>query len=528
MNGSLRRAAVLLPLVLLVASIGGAIQGRAATSTKYYGVTLSPSTIGRGATTTVVVTLTNSSGSTQSLGGANVSVPTGSGFGATPAAGTATSVGGKAWTVSNSNPIQLRAATNSDALPPGDSVSVNVTVTASCTATSAVFQTQAKQSNSFNGPPGNDFAPLAGTPPTLSVTGSCSFAFDPISSPQVAGTPFNVTVRAVDGLGNPAAYNGTATLSGTFSSAHGTPAGLGTISFSGGVATSSVTSFTAESGQTLTATNGSMTGTSSPGFTVDPAAPYKLEFGQQPTVTDVAPAVISPAVTVKVLDQYGNLNTVPAQQQSVSLAMNPNVYGSTLGGTTTQLSSGGVATFGDLTVSASGENLTIGATSGTLQPATSLPFSVWDKTCPANSQLLCQGNDKKATTFVNVSLPNFGTGYTQLAFSDIAQPFTCDGSGMTSHGALATINPPPGYEWPNYISTTLRFSKTVAPGTGVANFVLCLKKPDQTQYANVLDCPKNLRESALPCVSKRNRNGVGELVMVLLHTSTDPVAGLGP
>ena len=113
-----------------------------------------------------------------------------------------------------------------------------------------------------------------------------------------------MTVRAVDGLGNPAAgFNGTATLSGTFSSTHGTPTGLGTISFSGGVATSSVTTFTAEPGQTLTATNGSMTGTSSPASLSIPAAPYKLEFGQQPTVTDVAPTVMSPPVTVNVLDQ---------------------------------------------------------------------------------------------------------------------------------------------------------------------------------------------------------------------------------
>ena len=248
MKNSLRRVVWLLPLVVLVASIGGAIQGRAATSTKYYSVTLSPPSIGRGTTTTVTVTLKNSATSTQSLGGANVTVPTASGFTGTPTAAAATSVGGKSWTVSSTNPIELRAATTGDALAPGDSVSVNVSVAASCTATSAVWPTQAKQSNAFNGQPGNDFVALTGTPPTLSVSGSCGFAIDPISSPQTAGTPFAVTVRAVDGLGNPAAYNGTATLSGTFSSTHGTPTGLGTISFTGGVATSNVTTFTAESG----------------------------------------------------------------------------------------------------------------------------------------------------------------------------------------------------------------------------------------------------------------------------------------
>src|SRR3954453_12905527 len=123
MKSSLRRVVWLLPLVVLVASIGGAIQSRAATSTKYYSVTLSPSSIGRGATATVTVTLKNSETSTQSLGGANVTVPTASGLTGTSAASTVTSAGGKAWTVSATNPIELRAVTTADALPPGDSVS---------------------------------------------------------------------------------------------------------------------------------------------------------------------------------------------------------------------------------------------------------------------------------------------------------------------------------------------------------------------------------------------------------------------
>ena len=133
--------------------------------------------------------------------------------------------------------------------------------------------------------------------------------------------------------------------------------------------------------------------------------------------TDIAPTVMSPPVTVNVLDQWGNLNTLASQQQPVTLALNPNLAAATLGGTTTQPSSGGVATFGDLTISASGESMTLQATSGTLQPATSQPFGVFDKTCPANSILLCSGHDKSDTTFVDVQLPDFGTGFTQIAFT---------------------------------------------------------------------------------------------------------------
>ena len=122
--------------------------------------------------------------------------------------------------------------------------------------------------------------------------------------------------------------------------------------------------------------------------------------------------------------------------------------------------------------------MTLQATSGTLQPATSQPFGVFDKTCPANSILLCSGHDKSDTTFVDVQLPDFGTGFTQIAFTLPRSRSRCDGSALTSKGALVTIVPPPGYEWPNYITTTFRFSKEVAPGTGVANFTLLPEEAD--------------------------------------------------
>jgi hypothetical protein len=86
--------------------------------------------------------------------------------------------------------------------------------------------------------------------------------------------------------------------------------------------------------------------------------------------------------------------------------------------------------------------------------------------------------------------------------------------------------PPSGYDVSNPITTTLRFDKSVAAGTGVTNFVLCIKKDTATSYSVVPDCPRKLKAGSLPCITKRNRNGVGDLIIVMLMSSADPVAGL--
>ncbi|MCC7003763.1 MAG: hypothetical protein IT357_16520 [Gemmatimonadaceae bacterium] len=103
------------------------------------------------------------------------------------------------------------------------------------------------------------------------------------------------------------------------------------------------------------------------------SAPGRIVFAAQPT--DVAAgAVITPAVTVRVEDAQGRLNTSFTGAVSIGFGNNPS--GATLGGTTTVNAVAGVATFSTLTVPAVGAGYTLEATSAGVAAVTSTPFNV--------------------------------------------------------------------------------------------------------------------------------------------------------
>jgi hypothetical protein len=145
---------------------------QAAPSTKFYSATVVPDTVEANSIVTFTVTLTNSNTSpnvsTQSLGSANVTVPAGftgitSVIASTPA--------GKTWTANYVAPnVEFRAASVASAIAPGQSVSATVTATAPSAAGDYTWLTQAKQSNSFSGPPGNAFIRV-GSDPVVTVVG---------------------------------------------------------------------------------------------------------------------------------------------------------------------------------------------------------------------------------------------------------------------------------------------------------------------------------------------------------------------
>src|SRR5207253_539330 len=116
-------------------------------------------------------------------------------------------------------------------------------------------------------------------------------------------------------------------------------------------------------GYTLSASDGTLVGTTSGAFNITPAAADHLVFGQQPTDT-AAGTAISPAVTVRVLDQFGNLVTFDSSSVTVALFNNPG--NGALSGTTTVAASGGIATFSDLSVNKVGVGYTLTASDGSL------------------------------------------------------------------------------------------------------------------------------------------------------------------
>lgn len=157
--------------------------------------------------------------------------------------------------------------------------------------------------------------------------------------------------------------------------------------------------------------------------------------------------------------------------------------------------------------------------------ATSNAFDVVDRLClhgdPAGE---CVATDDAGTTTVTTPLPPLG-GTMSLTFDAGAATLSCSGLELARRGSLAVIDPV-GYA--DAIPVTLRWDKSVAPGTGVANFVLCMSK-DGIEYSVAPACTKSgqLPADTPYCELKRNRNGVGDLVIEVLIHPTDPIAGLG-
>src|SRR5207247_3480421 len=128
-------------------------------------------------------------------------------------------------------------------------------------------------------------------------------------------------------------------------------AGATTVHAVNGVATFNLSLTTAGNSYTLFFTAGNVTGITSQTFAITALAAVALGLGQQPVNTVVGQA-INPAVTVQLLDRYGNVASGASSTIAFGLGSNPT--GATLGGTTTAATVNGVATFSNLTVNRAG------------------------------------------------------------------------------------------------------------------------------------------------------------------------------
>jgi hypothetical protein len=111
---------------------------------------------------------------------------------------------------------------------------------------------------------------------------------------------------------------------------------------------------------------------SSSTLTITPAhPPVQLAFLQEPTNTLIH-ATISPAIKVAVEDANGNV--LPSSTNPIAIALSGGATG--LGGTLSVTPQNGIATFSNLTMSASGTAYTLLATSEGLTSATSTSFTI--------------------------------------------------------------------------------------------------------------------------------------------------------
>jgi hypothetical protein len=138
-----------------------------------------------------------------------------------------------------------------------------------------------------------------------------------------------------------------------------------------GVATFANVMLNTAGNYTLQATDGMLAAATSGNFTIVPAGANKLVITQQPTDT-AAHDAISPAITVAVEDQFGNV--VAGNTSTVTLALGASPSGASLGGTLSVAAIDGLATFSGISPSKAGA-YTLSAADGALTPATSDGFS---------------------------------------------------------------------------------------------------------------------------------------------------------
>jgi hypothetical protein len=177
-------------------------------------------------------------------------------------------------------------------------------------------------------------------------------------------SPAGSTIRA----GSSSSYTVTAYDSPSHSL--GKVAAVLSISPDGSCGGSSCTA-TMAGAHTVTATYGGKTATAKLNVTAGPAA--GIVFGQQPTNT-ISNQTISPAVTVRVVDAYGNLVASGAYPVSIGIGSNPSR--GTLSGTTLRFTSGGVATFNTLSINRTGSGYRLVARAPFLATTTSNSFNI--------------------------------------------------------------------------------------------------------------------------------------------------------
>ena len=282
-----RRGVTAAALAVCVAALCAALAGSASAAYKPYSVVISnddalsstPATLAGGSASSLRVTYTNLSGQ-QQLGSSDLTVPAGLHVtSATVApAGTATVVG---------NVVRLRSLNLAD----GASARITLQVRPDCPAASYTWPAPVtKQSNDFNGPPGNNLNldPAASDLRTI-VTAGCSLRFlaqpanaritQTITSSDYDPSGPPVTVEVVDALGQRIT---TASISVTIGFAvnagGGTLSGTKTVAASAGVASFSTLKIDkAGVGYSLSASSPGLTSVTSETFNIDQVAVICLE-----------------------------------------------------------------------------------------------------------------------------------------------------------------------------------------------------------------------------------------------------------
>ncbi len=192
------------------------------------------------------------------------------------------------------------------------------------------------------------------------------------SSTATAGVSFSQqpVLYVIDAGGNRVTTDNSTVVTAARLAGTGTLQGILTATANNGTVTFSNLSHNVAGTISILFSSGSLTPDTSRNILVSPASAARLAFLQQPS-TAAAGAVISPAVSVNLLDAFGNAVTTTGTSVSMTLASGTGV----LSGTLTRSTSSGVATFNNLSINLIGSK-TVRATSGSLTAAVSNTFTI--------------------------------------------------------------------------------------------------------------------------------------------------------
>lgn len=217
----------------------------------------------------------------------------------------------------------------------------------------------------------------AGAPPDLGNARRLAFVTEPSST--TAGAPLTMKVSAVDSSGNVVAvFNGRVTLA--LAANPGGDQLHGTVAVTAVQGTATFTDVRLDrsgAGYTITAHIDHLADATSSAFDIAAGSPAAAVYAGQPTTT-AAGADITPAVEIRIVDQFGNPVTGYSGPVTVTLAHDGSVlHDGSLLGTTTVSASLGTASFPDLHIDQTGVGYTLGAAIPAGSPATvSQPFDI--------------------------------------------------------------------------------------------------------------------------------------------------------
>ncbi len=218
-------------------------------------------------------------------------------------------------------------------------------------------------------------ATVTGSETNISVVpaSAASLGVSNYSAQATAGAASSITVSVLDAFGNViTGFAGTIHFTSTDKKA-GLPSDYPFAVADHGVKTLQATLETAGTQNLTISTVGapSLVVTTGP-ISVSPAALANLLFLQQPT-TGASGAVMKPAVTVELLDAFGNVETGSTTQ--VTLAPGVSWGALTLGGNTSVAAVNGVATFSNMIINGSGLGLTLQASASGVPAVPSAKFN---------------------------------------------------------------------------------------------------------------------------------------------------------